>query len=406
MWRRLRTMICVSLFCCFHFSFPPFAQAQTPTPVAPVSEWLATVDSATQQVVLRWRPSTDSATMGYHICTGIPCLNYDTVFGRFDTSFICVDHSPEEAHSYRLHVFDSAYNVSELTPSFGNVVLLAEVPECDTVVRCRWTPYEGIPSWYGTLHYELETRMEPLDSTFIGRVGMNAGEPLEWSFVLPDTVTRVWLRVVVDEGVFSRFFRSESNIVMVERRTIDTATVVGISEIDYDSLRNVVNLTFDVDTAFEYTLYRSIDGGAWHEATTFRPRQNPYHYSDRDVNPYDSLYCYRLEVFDACGMNPRYSDVAQVVMPEPVVPAGAIPNVVVAGDPDNSTFLPRLRGLKGDLYELHIYDRKGILVFHTDDAEQAWNPADVSQGAYVFSLRVRFVNNTVKTYTGTVIVLK
>jgi hypothetical protein len=148
--------------------------------------------------------------------------------------------------------------------------------------------------------------MEPLDSTFIGRAGMNAGDPLEWSFVLPDTVTRVWLRVVVDEGVFSRFFRSESNIVMVERRTIDTATVVGISEIDYDSLRNVVNLTFDVDTAFEYTLYRSIDGEAWHEATTFRPRQNPYHYSDRDVNPYDSLYCYRLEVFDACGMNPRY----------------------------------------------------------------------------------------------------
>ena len=77
-----------------------------------------------------------------------------------------------------------------------------------------------------------------------------------------------------------------------------------------------------------------------------------------------------------------------------------------AGDPDNGTFLPRLRGLKGDLYELHIYDRKGILVFHTDDAEQAWNPADVSQGAYVYSLRVRFVNNIVKTYTGTVIVLK
>lgn len=378
-------------------------------PVAPVTGWLATVDSATQQIVLRWNVSADSAVVGYHICTGSSdtgCFDYDTVLGRFDTSYICVDHSPLERHHYRLHAFDSANNVSELTPFFGNVVLTAEVPACGTSVSAHWNPYEGYwpDSVLGQPNSYIQTLMEPFDTAFIIRQGYTNSVTGEWSDEISEAVTRIWLRVML---LSNRGFRAYSNIVMVERQTVDTALVVNISEIAYDSIHTVIDLTFEVDTGFEYTLYRSIDGSPWRNMETFHPHQSPFHYSDRTINPYDSLHCYQLEVFDACGLNPRYSTTAWVVVPDPPKPAIAIPNIIVAGDDRNGTFLPKIRGLKGDLYELYIYNRMGLLVYHTTDQDAGWMPPESTpQGAYTYFLRCRYNTNDIKTYAGTVTLIK
>ena len=375
--------------------------------MAPVTHWVATVDSATQQIVLRWRPSADSATMGYHLCTGTPCLDYDTVFGRFDTSYICLDHSPLERHLYRLHVFDSAYNVSELTPAFGNVVLEAEIPDCETTVNIHWTPYEGIPEIpsFSTVQYHLWQRLEPFDTAFVCNFSANQGAPMERTFSISESVTRVWLRVEVWRN--EDHFQSFSNTVMVERHTTDSASVVAINDITYDSIHTAITLTCEVDTAFEYSLYRSIDGSPWRLVGSFHPDRTPFHYSDSNINPYDSLYCYQLEVKDHCNMNPHYSNTAWIVIPDPPAPAIAIPNIIVAGDAENGTFLPKIRGLKGDLYELFIYNRMGLLVFHTEDQDAGWTPsASAHQGAYSYFLRCRYNTNDVKTYAGTIIVIK
>lgn len=378
-------------------------------PVAPVTGWLATVDSATQQIVLRWNVSADSAVVGYHICTGSSdtgCFDYDTVLGRFDTSYICVDHSPLERHHYRLHAFDSANNVSELTPFFGNVVLTAEVPACGTSISAHWNPYEGYwpDSVLGQPNSYIQTLMEPFDTAFIIRQGYTNSVTGEWSDEISEAVTRIWLRVML---LSNRGFRAYSNIVMVERQTVDTALVVNISEIAYDSIHTVIDLTLEVDTGFEYTLYRSIDGSPWRNMETFHPHQSPFHYSDRTINPYDSLHCYQLEVFDACGLNPRYSTTAWVVVPDPPKPAIAIPNIIVAGDDRNGTFLPKIRGLKGDLYELYIYNRMGLLVYHTTDQDAGWMPPESTpQGAYTYFLRCRYNTNDIKTYAGTVTLIK
>ncbi len=371
-------------------------------PVAPVTGWMATVDSATQQIVLRWHPSADSATLGYHICTGNPCIDYDTVFGRFDTSYICLDHSPLEQHLYRLHVFDSAYNVSELTPAFGNVVLTAEVPDCETTVDVGWTPYRGIPD--GQPLYTLQRRLEPFDTAFVDFYNTDDSTHLEHTFEIPEAATRIWLRVKTygNDG-----FVSYSNIVKVERQTVDTATVVNISHIAYDEIANVINLTFEVDTAFEYTLYRSIDGTPWRRVTSFQSLQATYSYADHDINPYDSLHCYQLEVFDACGMNPRYSSTAWVVVPDPPEPAIDIPNAIIANEEGLGTFYPYTQGLAGDIYELNIYNRLGMLVFHSDNPAEGWTPtAESPQGAYVYMLRCRFNSGAIKTYSGTVTLIK
>ena len=66
--------------------FMPLATLRAQDAVMPITGWMATVDEATQQIVLTWHPSADPHAMGYHICTGSPCLDYDTVFNRYDTS--------------------------------------------------------------------------------------------------------------------------------------------------------------------------------------------------------------------------------------------------------------------------------------------------------------------------------
>ena len=100
-------------------SLATVARAQLPTPTA----YLATVDSATQQLVLRWQASTDTTVAGYNICSGDTCRDYAIVLGRFDTTYVCTDHSPLETHIYSMHTFDTAGNASPLTPPFGNMVL-------------------------------------------------------------------------------------------------------------------------------------------------------------------------------------------------------------------------------------------------------------------------------------------
>ena len=366
------------------------------------TDWVATVDEQSQQIVLNWRPSATPTAMGYHICSGIPCLDYDTVFGRFDTTYLCADHTPLERHFYRLHVFDTAYDASALTPSFGNIVLQADIPECATEVSASWTPYYGMPDSVG--YYQLLVRLEPYDTTYHVYYSTVAGGPLSYSFEIATGVTRVNLKVLAHNTTSTLV--SQSNVVSVERQTVDSAAYVDIEQAVFDSLHSAVRLSFLIDTTFSadhYTLWRSVDASPWHVLATGIWQE----YTDVDVNPFDSIYCYQLSVQDACGLNEKYSSTACTLIPDPPEPGVAIPNVLIAGDPDNGVFRPATSGLDGTLYELAIYDRKGLLIYQSADQSAAWQPSSATpQGAYTYILRVRYNTGVVKSHVGTVILIK
>lgn len=61
-------------------------------------------------------------------------------------------------------------------------------------------------------------------------------------------------------------------------------------------------------------------------------------------------------------------------------------------------------------FELNIYDRSGLLVFHTTDIEQGWdgtyNGELLPMGAYVYIAHCRYSNNIEKLIKGTVLLLK
>ena len=68
---------------------------------------------------------------------------------------------------------------------------------------------------------------------------------------------------------------------------------------------------------------------------------------------------------------------------------------------------PVLQGLNGDLYELAVYNRSGMLVYQTTDPNAGWTPSDQTpQGAYTYRLRCRYNTESIKTYTGTVLLIK
>lgn len=377
------------------------ASVSAQEPVAPVTGWLATVDEASQLIVLSWHPSADTAAMGYHICTGSPCLDYDTVFGRLDTTYVCLNHSPLESHTYRIHVFDSAYNVSSLTEPFGNMVLHADVPECEDEVAIAWTPYQGMPG--GVTGYRLMMLLEPFDTSYryICQVGPDG--PFSYNYELPYSVTRVHIKV----QALGNTLVSQSNIVSVDRLTIDTAAFVEISQVVFDSLSGTVQLDFNIDTSYHsadhYTLWRSIDYSPWRILAEGTWDQ----YTDNDINLYDSLYCYQLSVYDACRLNEKFSATACTVVPDPPEPGIALPNVVIAGDETNGTFLPAIVGLAGDLYEFTVYNRWGMQIFATSDPSEGWHPSpSTPQGAYAYVLRVRYADGVIQSYVGTILVIK
>ena len=372
------------------------------TDVMLMSQWVATVDETTQQIVLRWSPSPTLATMGYHICTGMPCIDYDTVFGRQDTVYICLDHSPLQRHTYRLHVFDSAYNASPLTPSFGNIVLQADIPQCSTTVSASWNPYVGMPS--GAAEYRLMALVQPTDSVFRQLYTTTDSSALHHSFELPEeaTVVRLKVQAAGEQGLLS-----QSNIVTVGRRTVDTAQALQVTSAVYDSMNAAVTLTLSVDTSFPYLLQRSDNGESWHDLVAFHPDSPQYTITDDAIGFADTLCCYRLEVRDACGMNARHSDPVCVVLPAVPLPFVATPNVLLPGDSRNGTFLPMVQGLKGDLYELSVYNRQGNLLFHTTDPNAGWTPpSSIPQGTYVYMLRCSMANNEIRQVTGTVTIIK
>ena len=398
-------MLCVSLAINYQLSTTNSLYAQHP--VAPVTNWVATVDETTQQIMLRWSPSTDSATMGYHICTGSPCLDYDTVFGRMDTTYLCgFDHDPLLQHTYRLHVFDSNYNVSALTPYFGNMVLSADVPECATDVSVSWTPYCGMPTGVG--RYSLMVRQEPYEDDFSEYYYTDSAGTLAYTFDMPDGATHVHLKVVAYNR--ANTLMSQSNIFSVERLTVDSAAFVEIAEVRYDSVDAYVHLSLHTDTAFHtgiYTLWRSVEGSPWSKVTTLNPTRPYSTYIDRSPIRTDAQHCYQLSVTDACDLNPMYSSTRCAVVPTPPDPQMEAPSAIIAGDGDNGLFKPLVYGWDGKLYELTIYTRTGLQLFNTTDISAGWRPGpDVPQGAYAYVLHVGFLKGVIKTYTGTVIVIK
>ena len=88
-----------------------------------------------------------------------------------------------------------------------------------------------------------------------------------------------------------------------------------------------------------------------------------------------------------------------------------VPNVIIPTDPNNCTFHVKGHGVME--YEIHIYNRQGLLVFHSNDINEPWDAklkdgTLAHQGTYVYNIRYRLATapDELKRTTGTVTVIR
>lgn len=372
--------------------------------VAPCSRWVATVDESTQQIILRWSPTTDSLATGYHICSGDTCRQYAILHSRWDTSYVCTDHAPTTAHRYRLHVFDAEGNTSILSPSFGNIVLQAYAAACQSAVSIDWSACEGMYS--GVAEYRLYAKSDPSAQGYELIATSDSAAPRHVDYVPPLDAQKVWFKVLAVGR--DTLIQSTSNVVCVEREAADTSAMLRIDSLLVDSVAYQVKVLLSGSDSSEMprSLWRSTNGGQWQRLAMLEG--SPTEYTDRDIHPYrDTLLCYRTSLQDACNSDYAFSPQQCTIIPLPPQPDIQVPNALRLGDDANGTFRPYIAGVIGSEYQLFVYNRQGLCVFHTDSPAEAWHPSDTTpQGAYTYLLRVAFADGTIQTLYGTITLIK
>lgn len=372
---------------------------------------LATVEEG--RVVLSWYPSPDPDIMGYYICSGVPCLDYDTVWGRFNTVYRCpADLDCRTEQTFRILAFDSCFQASPLTPDVHNPVLALSAAPCSRQLHASWNRYIHMPDSVG--RYCLYYRLQGSDSLY--RHCVSADGPFSFDLTVDDLAigsVEAWLQV---------YSRSDSLTAVSDTMRLlfdrgDTAAYLLLSAPVYDETLPSVTLTVQVDTDFLgdicYLMRRDDDDTAFHQITSFTrgSRWQPrFTYADTDIRRTAIRYVYRLEAPDVCRQRVTRSDTVQLLMPEVSEPAAFFSNILLPNDPEHNTFCPHyLSPLAAD-YSLDIYNRGGLRVFHTEVLGECWDGTasgrSLPQGVYIFRARCRHADGSDKIYTGTILLIR
>ena len=394
-------------------------------PTAPCTLRLCTVDTLLNRVRLSWEPSPDTDVMGYYICMGSPCRDYDTVWGRLNTQYLCredlsLDENAQAEFSFRILAFDSCYQASPLTPYYHNPVLHLSAEPCSRRLHCSWNRYINMPDSVGSyhIHYKIDGDTEVQCHT----AGPNG--PFAFDIDVPDLAVR---QIHVYLAVFSR---NDSLIAYSRVHTFrfdqaDTAEYVRILAAEYDEIAPVIHLDFEIDPGFQGAdcrlMRRTVKNGDIQPSPfvqiatltrTLDPNPQQYlSYTDIDIQRTAQAYVYRLDVPDICHYRTVSSDTLHVDLPDTGEPMAWFPNTLIGGDPELGRFCPGITASLEAGYRLEIYNRMGERVFSTTQSSDCWDGTNrqgksLPQGAYVYHLRCRHIDGTVKTYTGTVLLIR
>lgn len=383
-------------------------------PTTPCSVRLNTVDTALNRILLTWYPTPDTDAIGYYICIGSPCVDYDTVWGRLSNSYLCPSElSTDTQYRFRVLAFDSCYQASPLTPSYCNPTISFPDSGCSRRFRCTWNRYINMPDSVG--RYRLYYRLGDEPVLHFYETGPDG--PFLFDTVIDDlSITKVTAFLSVDNT--SDTLHALSQVRTRHFAYGDTAAYIRIAEAVYDPNTPSVALTIDIDSQFsvpECYIYRC-QGSADNFlplATLDRgtPPSRWLHYVDEGINRAAGRYVYRVGIPDLCHNWVKESDTLQLLLPEVHKPTAFFPNVLIYGHPQCGTFCPTyISALSAD-YRLDIFNRWGQLVYHTTDINDCWNGTSLSgqplrQGTYVYHARVSHADGTVQSYRGTLTLIR
>ncbi|MBQ0161483.1 MAG: gliding motility-associated C-terminal domain-containing protein [Bacteroidales bacterium] len=383
-------------------------------PTSPCSLKVCSTDQELNQIVLSWYPSPDEDVMGYYICMGNPCLDYDTVWGKENCTYLC----PQELANgliperpFRILAFDSCMQASPLTPYYHNPVLEFDNTPCSRHFKCRWNRYINMPDSVGA--YRLHYRLEGEEEERVFSVG-NDG-PYEFDLVVNDlSVGQVETYLSVENS--SGTLQAVSQRYVFEFMVGDTAENIAIADIEYDATLPAINLTVELDPDFagnSCTLYRSKGNDAQFEPIAELTRtagEAQLHYQDNNIHRSAGSYTYMAGVWDLCQQVEKLSDTLAIELPEVYDANAYFANALRYGDPDNGSFCPHLASPLAQGYEMNIFNRMGECVFNTKNIAECWNGTyegnALPQGTYIYRVHCHHADGTEKTYIGTILLIK
>ena len=388
-------------------------------PTSACSLRLCSVDTLLGRLRLSWYPSPDTDVMGYYICMGSPCRDYDTVWGRTNTSYLCpedLDLSNANSYSFRILAFDSCFQASPLTPYYHNPALSLQAAPCSRRLQCSWNRYINMPDSVG--EYILYYRAGDDPTWRRHRVSPDGNFSFDtlWDNLAVGNI-RAYLAVVNTSDSLTAF----SPIQTFQFSYGDTAAFARITSVEYHDAIPTIEFQMEIDPLFSgqtaYLMRSRLRGNppVWTPFEQIEQLQvnpaEPFSYTDFDVVRTALAYSYRLDVPDLCFQRIVSSDTANVSLPSVDDPAAWFPNVIHAGDPELGRFCPYyVSPLSGD-YRMQIFTRWGECVFSTDQLNDCWDGTSLRgnplpQGVYVYKVRCRHANGDQKIYKGTVLLLR
>lgn len=382
-------------------------------PTTPCRLRVATIDTTSGRILLTWYPSPDTDVMGYYICMGSPCRDFDTVWGRLNTQYLCPDTlSDSIEYSFRVLAFDSCFQASPLTPYYHNPVLHIEAPSCSRDMHFSWNRYINMPD--SVVSYCVCYSIAGSDTVH------RYCTPPEGPYDFDTTISALEIGAVT--AWLEVLGRSASLKSVTRPRTFhfeygDTADYLSVREAVYDETIPAITVTLAVDSTYrgdEYYLLRSSDADTLFRRVATLPGSDFVGgrglYVDRDIKRTVERYTYLLEAPDICHQRTTRSDTLSVTLP----PVGEItaffPNCIIYNHPEVGSFCPVYLSPLADGYSLEIFSRWGNQVFHTDRLGDCWDGTSegepLPQGAYVYLARCKHADGSVKLYKGTVLLLK
>ncbi len=174
----------------------------------------------------------------------------------------------------------------------------------------------------------------------------------------------------------------------------------------------IVNFTFSPSRTTEldpYILFNNIsysplnfnlDSAIWNfgdGVIDINPIYNPFNHYYNDDGSYEVM----LSVIDQNGCRSSISHNVEIQPGFTIyVPNAFTPN----GDVNNGTFKAYGIDLNSKQFEMFVYDRFGNIIFHSNDSELGWdgtaNGDEAEEGAYIWEVRLKNIENLLKIYRG------
>ena len=227
-------------------------------------------------VVLNWTASTASTVSGYRIYRQAGDEDMEILASGTFASRAYTDTAVEMDVTYTYQV--AAYRASGEDTRSNSATVTVELPELPAVtdlsawyegaeVKLSWTPIEG-PSGstntaaaYKIYRIEGDPAEDKTAYALVGTANYDAANPNTVSFVdaVPDSTRTYSYYVVAREVVGDGVLRSKPSADV----TVSAVATAQIKTLAFDAQQGGVLLTWDaIDGAENYTIYRSVQGGA------------------------------------------------------------------------------------------------------------------------------------------------